>query len=611
MAEVYSLVCWGGRTGKTVSISATTDVVTLTNHGLRDGAKLWPSGTLPAELSVLVPVYARSTAANTFTLHTSAADAMGNTGQILFAGSSTYSAVVLKSDLIASVSHSALTPYGLSDLSRWGASGSEFIYDSLYTCMLALLSRSTSSDDEVIEIGDAYDDKKSTVVNTGGASSQSITVTSRLNGYRTVAYHARKQGFGYVYESSTTQGGFAAASYNIDIDGLEFALNTSTSGAHATIYSGTLGFNITVRNCIVSARGASEFRGINIATGMNVYNNIVLDFKGTYGGIYISNGLGSVISHNLVTKCGTGFSGINQGYIYNNLSVGNTVNWASSPTFNTYRCAGNIGQDTDVIGFTAAVGTAVTAGSSATGLLAVNQMVFLKTTGTLPAVGGVPLSENSPVFIRSVSGTALTFAAEYNGGAMTFTDTGTGAHSINLVWANTSPPINNIDFTTPNNCFVDWAGGDYRPAGSGATPGSQAKQVGTGILFTGQTGVDMDGRLRPDYMNGGAEVNDVGPFEYDHGYGPRPASHVLTLDNVVVGSRVVIRDQAKTVVHFEQFAASSTVTATVTVYGDARDNWLIDIRQGSTYPYYQRYKTLMTATPGASSLFINQLPDQR
>ena len=70
MATVYSLVCWGGLTGKVVSISATTDVVTLTNHGLRNGAKLWPSGTLPSELNTSTPVYARSTGTNTFTLLT-------------------------------------------------------------------------------------------------------------------------------------------------------------------------------------------------------------------------------------------------------------------------------------------------------------------------------------------------------------------------------------------------------------------------------------------------------------------------------------------------------------------------------------------------------------
>lgn len=38
MATVYSLICFGGRTGKTVTMTiANPCVVTLTNHGLRDG----------------------------------------------------------------------------------------------------------------------------------------------------------------------------------------------------------------------------------------------------------------------------------------------------------------------------------------------------------------------------------------------------------------------------------------------------------------------------------------------------------------------------------------------------------------------------------------------
>ena len=41
MATVNSLVCWGGRTGKTVTLTiASPCVVTSTNHGLRDGTGL-------------------------------------------------------------------------------------------------------------------------------------------------------------------------------------------------------------------------------------------------------------------------------------------------------------------------------------------------------------------------------------------------------------------------------------------------------------------------------------------------------------------------------------------------------------------------------------------
>lgn len=113
----------------------------------------------------------------------------------------------------------------------------------------------------------------------------------------------------------------------------------------------------------------------------------------------------------------------------------------------------------------------------------------------------------------------------------------------------------------------------------------------------------------PDYMNGGAASIDIGCFEFDHGYGPWPSTHTLTLTNVVVGSRVFIRDQANTTTHYDQIAAASTVVINVTVYGDARDNWRIKIRKASAAPYYQSYETLMTATAGNSSIYVNQLPN--
>jgi hypothetical protein len=111
-------------------------------------------------------------------------------------------------------------------------------------------------------------------------------------------------------------------------------------------------------------------------------------------------------------------------------------------------------------------------------------------------------------------------------------------------------------------------------------------------------------------MNGGAAAYDVGCFEFDHGYGPWPSTHTLTLTNVAVGSRVFIRDQANTTTHYDQIAANSTVEITVPVYGDSRDNWRIKIRKASAAPFYRNYETLMTATAGSSSIYVSQDPDE-
>lgn len=88
-------------------------------------------------------------------------------------------------------------------------------------------------------------------------------------------------------------------------------------------------------------------------------------------------------------------------------------------------------------------------------------------------------------------------------------------------------------------------------------------------------------------------------------------THTLTLNNVVVGSRVFIQDQDKTVTHYNQIAGASTVVIPLSVYagGSALNNWIIKVRKSSAAPKQLPYETLMTATPGSSSIFVSQVPD--
>ena len=90
-------------------------------------------------------------------------------------------------------------------------------------------------------------------------------------------------------------------------------------------------------------------------------------------------------------------------------------------------------------------------------------------------------------------------------------------------------------------------------------------------------------------------------------------SHTLTLTNVVTGSRVAIRDQADTTTLYDQIAAASTVVISLSVYsaGSGLNNWRIKIRKASATPFYQPYETLMTATAGASSIYVAQIPDEQ
>ena len=102
-----------------------------------------------------------------------------------------------------------------------------------------------------------------------------------------------------------------------------------------------------------------------------------------------------------------------------------------------------------------------------------------------------------------------------------------------------------------------------------------------------------------------------------HSYGRLPlpidpiGTHTITLTNVIVGSRIHIRDQADTTTLYDQIAASSTVAIPLQVYagGSPLNNWRIKVRKASAAPYFRPYETLMTATVGSSSIYVSQIAD--
>lgn len=89
-------------------------------------------------------------------------------------------------------------------------------------------------------------------------------------------------------------------------------------------------------------------------------------------------------------------------------------------------------------------------------------------------------------------------------------------------------------------------------------------------------------------------------------------NHTLTLNNVVVGSRVAIRDQADTTTLYDQIASASTVVINLPVYsaGSALNNLRIKVRKASGSPNYIPYETLTTTFVGAQSIYVSQTPDE-
>jgi hypothetical protein len=89
-------------------------------------------------------------------------------------------------------------------------------------------------------------------------------------------------------------------------------------------------------------------------------------------------------------------------------------------------------------------------------------------------------------------------------------------------------------------------------------------------------------------------------------------SHVLTLTNVVVGSRIFIRWASTSTVVYNALAATSTVVITLPVYGAGQpgNSLILRIREATAPTFYQPYETQLSIFQGVSALFVQQVSDE-
>lgn len=462
MATVYSLICFGGRTGKAVTLSIASPCVgTLTKHGLRNGSGVVFStdGALPTGITAGTTYYARSTGDDTFNLYDTQTNAIagGSTGRVNTSGtqSGTHYAKSKKMlDLFAAYP------------GRWGDSGSERAYDGV-AAWFSGRSGASSFDNEVGEIGESYTDSI-TSGQTFSIPAASTTITTMLAGSRSAGFHNGN----YPNTVSLTSGyemvkisgddpAFYFGRTHCNIDGL--IVRQKVAGS--IVEGNGLGGLCSIKNSIFIGESWSNY-GIFLQGRYNVIErNLIVG--GRASGIWMYDWEATSVLGNIVTGCSTGIAsgGAPRGYLYNNISLGNGTNWNVNTTY-------------------------LFASSNNAGL-----------SGEAPIVG---------------SGTRITVAT---------TD------------------------------FVNFANKDFRPA-SAISP-----QVETGAFFYGAQEFDIAGRVCPDYVNGAAAYFDVGPYEYDHGYGPWPASTTVTFSGVASGSEIRVYDASlNELAGIESCAANQSLT---------------------------------------------------
>lgn len=343
MAIVNSLVCWGGRTGKTVTISiASPAVVSLTNHGLREsvGIVFTSTGSLPTGITAGDTYYPKSTGTGTFNLYDTYANAIagGTTGRINTSGSQSGTHTA-KSDLIVNPV-TRLAAFGLSGLSRWGASGSERIYDGIAAWNTARSSVVSGRDVEMCEIGEAFDER-TTGISLAVKAARSY-IQTKIDGKRTPAFHAGllTEGYCAIGTSGTI---FSVGGSPYEIDGLR---ESSGASAHGIIVAYP---TCSFQNLILAASVTGAYGTIIQAQSTKFKNNLVYGYA---TGLRIDQSKdNSLVANSTFTKCTTGVYPISAsaitGSFVNNVSVGNTTNWANVTMSSLEYSTNNAGLSTD------------------------------------------------------------------------------------------------------------------------------------------------------------------------------------------------------------------------------------------------------------------------
>ncbi len=156
------------------------------------------------------------------------------------------------------------------------------------------------------------------------------------------------------------------------------------------------------------------------------------------------------------------------------------------------------------------------------------------------------------------------------------------------------------DWNGANPLFRNYAANDFYPA----TPNTNSSLiVETGTSYYAALPVDITGSPAPNYMNGAVAFLDIGPYEFDHGYGPWPVTATLTLTGLVSGSDIVVL-----------VAGTSTILTSVDAnagsswgytYTTAQNVDIGIIKPGYKVKYIRNYPLLTSSV----SIPVEQQPD--
>jgi hypothetical protein len=562
VATINSLICWGGSAGRSVTVSNTTDLVTLTNHGLRNATGVaFTSGTLPTvtgtALALNTIYYAKWIAASTYELYREAA----LTNKIDF--TSTGSSLIMKSAYYL----------GLSDKSRWTTGGVERIYEGLAAWNTGRAG-AANTDEEVCEIGMAWDDIITSLsINVPSGAS---TITSSISGVRTGAFHFGVQLAGYVLRSASSSASILAlAAPNCVADGI--TIYTPTNSGYYLVNLNGLG--ATLKNSIVRGAATGTGPGVSLTTVTSKLINSVI--TGCSSGVMLPAYIdGILVANCTITKNVNGFNyaagyGANiQAYLYNNISIGNTTaNYVSGLTNLRYATcnaggageAWTFGTGATRVEITEASPFSATFASWGTSTPAVTDDFKPASATSLLTENGVQYYGAAPVDV------AGSVRPSYPGAAY---NTAVTAGSFVAGLSYTIAAVGTTDFTLIG-ASANTAGVTFKATGVGSGTGTATLNA----------------------------QHDVGAYEYDLGYGGWPATTTVTFSGVAANSEIRVYDSASNeVAGIEDCAANQVLTWAVPSPAAVR---IVIVNMA-----YRIMDFIYTSQPGNQTVPVQPEPDK-
>ena len=154
------------------------------------------------------------------------------------------------------------------------------------------------------------------------------------------------------------------------------------------------------------------------------------------------------------------------------------------------------------------------------------------------------------------------------------------------------------------------AASDFRPAGDPVAHTTASQLVEAGMLAYPELGgaVDMLGAARPSHKNGAATAPDIGPFEFDWGYGLAPQQVPLTFSGMAEGSVLAVyKTDGSAIVAPTTIGAGGSHALTYSYTGDTQI--LVRVRKGTGAPKYLPYEAPGLITASGFALIVNQVED--